>query len=161
MDNNVNDNNVVSAVVTEPTAATASSVANVPTAATEVDTNAELLKLMKKQVKFQKISSFCMSGLLVVVLVAALLIVPKTVALLKDANTLVTKANESVTKIDQMSDSITTASEKLNTLVDENGESLTSAVQSLSDIDFEGLNKAIKDLQDAVGPMAAFFKKFN
>ena len=30
----------------------------------------------------------------------------------------------------------------------------------MNDIDFEGLNKAIQDLQDAVGPFATFMNKF-
>ena len=47
----------------------------------------------------------------------------------------------------------------MNKLVDDNGSNLAAAVKSLSEIDFEGLNKAITDLQDAVGPMASLMKK--
>ena len=41
-----------------------------------------------------------------------------------------------------------------------NGEAMTGAVQSIEDIDFEGLNKAIQDLQDAVGPFAKTMRMF-
>ena len=42
----------------------------------------------------------------------------------------------------------------------ENSEALTQTVNDMSNIDFEGLNTAIKDLQDTVGPFASFFGKF-
>ena len=39
-------------------------------------------------------------------------------------------------------------------------QAMTGAVQSIEDIDFEGLNKAIQDLQDAVGPFAKTMRMF-
>ena len=48
---------------------------------------------------------------------------------------------------------------EIKEFVDDNGENLAAAVKSLSEIDFEGLNKAITDLQDAVGPLASLMKK--
>ncbi len=45
-------------------------------------------------------------------------------------------------------------------LLSENSKELTESIKEISEIDFDGLNKAIKDLQDAVGPMASFMNKF-
>ena len=59
-----------------------------------------------------------------------------------------------------MTKGITSATDSLNELVAGNSASLTEAVTSLSRIDFDGLNKAITDLQDAAGPMAALMKRF-
>ena len=55
---------------------------------------------------------------------------------------------------------MTTASKNLNELVNENAGPLTEAVKNMSNVDFDGLNKAITDLQDTVGPMANFFNRF-
>jgi len=45
-------------------------------------------------------------------------------------------------------------------MLTDNSQSLTDAVEKMNNIDFEGLNKAIQDLQDAVGPFANLMKKF-
>ena len=37
---------------------------------------------------------------------------------------------------------------------------MSPLVNALTEIDFDGLNQAIKDLQDAVGPLASFMSKF-
>ena len=100
-----------------------------------------------------------MAGMLAVLLICVLIVIPKVSTTLSHINSVATKAETSIESIDKMTDSILKASENMNKLVDDNGENLAAAVKSLSEIDFEGLNKAISDLQDAVGPMAAFMKK--
>lgn len=123
-------------------------------------TTPEINELLKKQLFFQKMTAYSMTGIFLIMLVAAILIVPRTIKTINQVNQLATQASESVTKIDEMTESITTASENLNGFIDENAETLTKATKSISEIDFEGLNQAIKDLQDTVGPMATFFGKF-
>ena len=71
------------------------------------------------------------------------------------------KAQASLVKVDEMTEGLNEASKNLNKLVDENAEIMTDAVKSISEIDFEGLNQAITDLQGAVGPLANFFGRFN
>ena len=119
----------------------------------------ELRDLSKKRLFYQKISTCCMAGMLAVLLICVLIVIPKVSTTLSHINSVATKAETSIESIDKMTDSILKASENMNKLVDDNGENLAAAVKSLSEIDFEGLNKAISDLQDAVGPMAAFMKK--
>ena len=67
---------------------------------------------------------------------------------------------ETIDEIDTMVAEMTTASTNLNKLVDDNSQALTDAINNIAGIDFEGLNKAIKDLKDTVGPMASFFGRF-
>ena len=55
---------------------------------------------------------------------------------------------------------MTDASKNLNQLVGDNSEALNEAITNMANVDYDGLNKAIKDLQDTVGPMANFFSKF-
>ncbi|WP_026651727.1 hypothetical protein [Butyrivibrio proteoclasticus] len=120
----------------------------------------EVAELLKKQLFFQRLAAISTTGIFLVILVAALLIVPRAIRTINQVNQLATDATNSVAKIDEMTESITTASENLNGFIDENAETLTKATKSISEIDFEGLNQAISDLQETVGPMASFFSKF-
>ncbi|RKM56386.1 hypothetical protein D6853_06240 [Butyrivibrio sp. X503] len=119
----------------------------------------ELRDLSKKRLFYQKISTCCIAGMLAVLLICVLIVIPKVSTTLSHINSVATKAETSLESVDKMTDSILKASENMNKLVDDNGENLAAAVKSLSEIDFEGLNKAITDLQDAVGPLASLMKK--
>ncbi|SFU58632.1 hypothetical protein [Butyrivibrio sp. INlla21] len=119
----------------------------------------EIRDLSKKRLFYQKISTCCIAGMLAVLLICVLIVIPKVSTTLSHINSVATKAETSIESIDKMTDSILKASENMNKLVDDNGENLAAAVKSLSEIDFEGLNKAITDLQDAVGPLASLMKK--
>ena len=121
---------------------------------------AEIRDLSKKNLFYRKISTYCLAGMLAVLVLCMLIVVPKVSTTLSHINSVATKAEESLKNVDTMSESILKASENMNKLVDDNGANLADAVKSLSEIDFEGLNKAITDLQDAVGPMATFMNKF-
>lgn len=146
------ENGVTSTAVTENDS-TDKAVAN--------SAESELIQLTKKQLFYQKMAALSTCGIFVVILIAALIVVPMAVKTINKVNTLADSAGQTITKIDTMSTSITEASDNINTLVDGNAETLTKATKSLSEIDFEGLNQAISDLKDTVGPMAKFFSKFN
>ncbi|MBO6146931.1 MAG: hypothetical protein J6O70_05075 [Lachnospiraceae bacterium] len=128
----------------------------------------QILEADKKEVKYAKRAAFFMMGLCVIFLVAALIIVPKVVETLGHVNEAVIAAGETLEGADEalknintMSGSITDTSDQMNTMLTENAQSLTDAVEKMNSIDFEGLNKAIQDLQDAVGPFASFMNKFS
>ena len=123
----------------------------------------QILEADKKEVKYAKRAAFFMMGLFLVFLVAAIIIVPKVVETLSHVNTAVISAgetmkgaDEALENINKMSESITGTSEQMNTMLTDNAQSLTDAVEKMNSIDFEGLNGAIQDLQDAVGPFADF-----
>ena len=131
------------------------------------DTLTELRDLTKKKYILQVISTAFIGGMFVVVLIAVLAIVPRVSATLSHVNDVavraegaLAKAEESLAKVDTMAESMEQASDGLNKLVEENGESLASAIKSMTEVDYEGLNKAITDLQNAVGPMANFMSRF-
>ena len=121
------------------------------------DSLAQLVAIGKKQLFLQRISTMCFLGMLLVVVVCALVIVPKAVTTLSHINTVATKAEKSLENVDSMTTSVSTTAGNMDKLLNDNGEKLTSAVKSISEIDFEGLNKAITDLQSAVGPLAKLF----
>lgn len=127
----------------------------------------QILDADKKEVKYAKRAAFFMMCIFVIFLVAAIIIVPKVVETLANVNTTVItagktleSANAAIDNINTMSASITETSDNMNTMLTDNSKSLTDAVAKMNDIDFEGLNKAIQDLQDAVGPFATFMNKF-
>lgn len=121
----------------------------------------ELIKLGKKQLFWQKVTAGCFAGMLVVITIAVLVMVPRVTTTLRNINNVATKAEKSLENVDTMAKSVETSAGNLDKLLDDNGEKLTSAVTSISEIDFEGLNKAITDLQSAVGPLAKLFGKSN
>ena len=120
----------------------------------------EIRNLTKKKLFWQKISTCCITAITDIVLVTMVIVIPQLEATLNHINDTAIKAQDSLNEANNMITSITEASENFDSLVAKNGEGLTSAVESMSKIDFEGLNEAIKDLQDAIGPLAAFMSKF-
>ena len=127
----------------------------------------QILEAVKNEVKYAKRAAFFMMGLFVVFLVAAIIVIPKVVETLSNVNTAVVSAGETlkgaddaIENINKMSDSITKTSDNMNSMLTDNSESLTAAVEKMNSIDFDGLNSAITDLQDAVGPFADFMNRF-
>ena len=121
----------------------------------------ELLEFEKREAKYQKVTSILIFCLVLIMGIVSFMIVPVAVQTLTTANATIIQAQEALTKItDEMENingmvsSITETSDSVNKMVTDNAEDLTTSVQNLNSIDFEGLNKAIRDLQDAVAPMA-------
>ena len=69
-------------------------------------------------------------------------------------------ADTAIASVTEMSNSITVMGNNMDTFITENAESVEQVMKKLDDIDFEGLNSAIKDLGDVVEPLANFFGKF-
>lgn len=127
----------------------------------------ELKKLTKKQVRWQRLSAIFMMGLLVVLIAVVVVLLPRILTTLQSMDEAIVQISKSMEEVDAMVVELTNASKNLNDLVDANADPLTSAVSNISQVademtkvDFDGLNKAIKDLQDAVSPVANFFNKF-
>ena len=126
----------------------------------ETELLTEIRNETRKQAKFAKMSAFFTGGIFVIILVAAIILVPKVSVTLQHADQLIGNANRSLAEITRMSNSVGDMSKKVDQLVADNSEKLTQSVEKLSNIDFAGLNKAIKDLQDAVGPFANLMNKW-
>lgn len=126
----------------------------------------ELLKAIKKNTSrtfiMQCISSCCMIGILAAFLFTVFSLLPTVLDTLRTVtdtintvNDLAIQADGAIKEINTMSRSITATSEQISGVVEENTVALSDAVTKINNIDFEGLNKAIRDLEDAVGPFAA------
>lgn len=125
-----------------------------------VNGNAEMLKVDKKHLFWQRLSALAVVATFLVVLVVAMILVPQVMATLDNINRVAKDAESAVANVDTMVLEMTDASKNLNQLVGDNSEALNEAITNMANVDYDGLNKAIKDLQDTVGPMASFFSKF-
>ncbi|SFP81810.1 hypothetical protein SAMN04487928_1095 [Butyrivibrio proteoclasticus] len=130
------------------------------TVVTSEEVLVEIRNLTKKKLFWQRIGTCCIAAITGIVLITMLIVIPQLEVTLDHINDTALEAQKSLNEANTMITSITKASDNFDSLVDKNGEGITNAVQSMAEIDFEGLNKAIKDLQDAVGPLAAFMSKF-
>lgn len=133
-----------------------------------------LLKKVEKQLFFTRLIALFTGLSCVALVVVALVVVPPVMKTLNSAQAVMNTANttmvaatsaiqvveKSLENVEDMSDSIIDTSNQLNAFVTENAGSMTTAMTELSNIDFEGLNHAITDLQDAVGPFANMMRKF-
>ena len=95
------------------------------------------------------------------------MIVPQVLRTVDNANEIMAQVSETIILADtaiesvtQMSTSITGMGDNMDTFITENAESVAEVMEKIEAIDFEGLNKAIKDLGAVVKPLADFFKKF-
>ena len=120
----------------------------------------EIRKFSKKQVTWQRLSSLCILGALICIVVVLFILVPRVLETLDHINSVATKVETSLENVDVMVDEMTVASQNLNKLVGDNSQALTDAVEKMAGVDYDGLNQAIQDLQDAIGPMATFFNRF-
>lgn len=120
----------------------------------------QILATNKKQLFWQRIIGLMLVALVAVVITVAVILVPEATKTLRYIDDVTLKEQETLGQIDEVAESLIASSDNLNKLVDENAEELTAAVKSISEVDFEGLNKAIKDFQDAVGPLASFMNRF-
>lgn len=133
----------------------------------------QILKAEKKEGRYAKASAFFTFGLFVILLAAVVILVPKVVETLTNINNTaisveatiteaakaIENAEQTIENIDAMSGSLTTTSDTMNSMLVDNSQNLMEAVNKMNNIDFEGLNEAIKDLQDAVGPFAKFMNR--
>lgn len=120
----------------------------------------QIRDLKKKQLMWQRVSAACLFGIFAVLFITVSIIIPMATTTLSNIDQVAGEMYETIDEIDTMVAEMTTASTNLNKLVDDNSQALTDAINNIAGIDFEGLNKAIKDLKDTVGPMASFFGRF-
>ena len=131
------------------------------------DTMQLLLEKTRKQLFYTRILALASGGIFLVVFVAAFVVIPKVNSVLRQADEVMTdaqgilqNADEAISNISAMSSEVTEVSHGLNVFITQNAETLTDAAKDISEIDFEGLNTAIRDLQDAVGPFAKMMNRF-
>ncbi|WP_408071785.1 hypothetical protein [Butyrivibrio sp. JL13D10] len=133
--------------------------------------NEELLKKIalnsEKSYKLQRIRTLLVVVIAAVVVFAIFMVVPKVISTLDKveqaavaADETLGKAEATIENIDKMAEALKSSGDNINAMLNENGKTLTDSLEKMSQIDFDGLNQGIKDLQDAVGPLAKFMNTF-
>lgn len=140
--------------------------------------NEELLRKIaensEKSLKLQKFRTLCVVIIMLGLVFTFFLLVPRVISTVDKVNKAAEAAQETITKaqesfkkaqstmdeLDEMANSLTSTSDEMNSLITQNSEKITDSLEKMAGIDFDGLNNGIKDLQDAVGPLATFMKKF-
>ncbi|MCR5402394.1 MAG: hypothetical protein K6E91_01050 [Butyrivibrio sp.] len=121
----------------------------------------QLPSMIERKILFwQRISAFGIMGVCTVALVTAIILVPQISETLTQVNEATDQVETAVEGINSMTAELKDASANVNKLLRENSEAMAGAVKKVSEIDYEGLNKAISDLQSAVGPLASFLGRF-
>lgn len=107
---------------------------------------AELVRYQKKEVNHARLSTVVGVLLIAVLLVTLLVVLPRAVILLDH--------------MEQSLQEIDTFVEGSNRVVSENSDGVAEALSKLNGVDFDALNQAIRDLSDAVHPLADFARLF-
>lgn len=128
---------------------------------------AKLIENSEKQLFYARvrtlisvITALALLCALAVVVPAVLRTVARADAVIAQASGTITLADEAIQGITEMSGAITEMGQNMDDFITENAEAVSSIMKELEEVDFDGLNKAIKDLGDVVEPFANFFNKF-
>lgn len=134
----------------------------------------QLLAESRKRTLYSKITAFSSAGILLTILIFLIIFLPgltsaagKINEVAAQAEEITDKAENTLTQIettvadfDEMSKSLSETSENINQFVTDNSTVLADTAKQLGNIDYDSLNKAIKDLQAAVEPFANFVNRF-
>lgn len=128
---------------------------------------AKLLENSEKQLFYSRIRSIAAVVTALCILCALVMVVPALLrtaagadAVIAQASSSITLADEAITDVIEMSGAITEMGLSMDDFIAENAEAVSSLMKEIEAIDFEGLNKPIKDLGDVVEPFAKFFNRF-
>ena len=128
---------------------------------------AKLLENSEKQLFYSRIRSIAAVVTALCILCALVMVVPALLrtaagadAVIAQASSSITLADEAITDVIEMSGAITEMGLSMDDFIAENAEAVSSLMKEIEAIDFEGLNKSIKDLVDVVEPFARFFNRF-
>ena len=134
---------------------------------TEKELLIEILKSEKKNARGQRVTAITLILMVAVLVIATFVVAPKVLEAAKGlktavgkADTLITDASKSLKELDVAIKNIDSMVGNVNDLVVTNTDNLNEAIEKINNIDFDNLNKAIKDLSDTVEPLANFFNKF-
>lgn len=119
-------------------------------------------KLLKKQTFWLKLTAFFMGGILMVAVVAAVILVPRTVMVLERTEHTLEGADAAVTDLAVTANKLSRVDfeglvNDTQKLVEESSEGIQTALGKLDAIDIEQLNEAIGDLSAVIAPLAKLF----
>lgn len=134
---------------------------------TEKELMTELVNNSRKQLFYARIRTFAALMGAAAVIFFLISMAPGLLKTVNQANEVMAQASETIVlantaieSITEMSSAITDMGENMDTFITENAESVAKVMEKIEAVDFEGLNKAIKDLGTVIEPLAKFFNIF-
>lgn len=120
----------------------------------------ELVEQQQSSSRNSKILVVIMAIIAAVAVIAAAFVVPKAMQTLNEANTIILQGEETLTEVDGIIADIAPLTKNANSLIEDNSEAVTEAMNNIKNIDFDSLNRSIKNLADVLQPLAEFFNIF-
>ena len=121
----------------------------------------QILTQTKKEATFSKVIACIMLGVLLILLVATLIVVPRALSMIAeieqtalDAQAVVEQANVALEGLSSTVDGVEAMTESIT----KTGNALFDGIGK---VDFDSLSKAINDLQAAIEPLANFSRLLN
>ena len=114
----------------------------------------QLVTWQKKQVRQTRLAML-VGFLLAAAILAALVLLAPSVIKLAD------EVESSLSEVNRMTASAQELIGNANAMVTENTDAVSETIRKLNEVDFEGLNTAIHDLEDAVRPLAELARKLS
>lgn len=124
---------------------------------TEHDLLVELIAYQKKEAKRSGVIAIAMIAIALVFAACAAIIVPEVVDTLNAAQTTMQEANSLIGEIDTSLDNVNNVIGDVDTMLEDNTKALEEAITKISNIDVDGLNSSIQDLNKIVSAMGKLF----
>ena len=126
------------------------------------------LDVQKKMLRMLRISYITNLVLVIALIAAAVILIPRTRAMSERVNTLMEQAKstmkntaDSLSKFNKLGEDAEELIKNANKMVADNAGAVTETVNKLNEVDFVTLNEAIQNLNTAIKPLAEFAKMFN
>lgn len=119
-----------------------------------------LLELTRSQSRSARLTGIVAAAAVVLVLVltaAVVILVPAGLRTLAHADAALNDVQAAVARAETSMDNIDAMVTNVNTLVEENVESLSGLIEKISSIDFDKLSQSIEQLKAAVEPLSRLF----
>jgi uncharacterized protein YoxC len=127
----------------------------------------QILVYQKKEARNSKILSIAAICVATALLISLAIVVPKVFRFIGQLEETVIEVDnllvdvKSITKdVNGLADNVNSLVDNTNNMVTDNMGAITEIVQSLNEIDFDTLNKAITDLSDVVEPLGNMVRYF-
>ncbi len=112
----------------------------------------QLLAYQKKEVRQTRLTVLVSFLLVLGILAALVMVVPRVLKLADGAESTLAEVNRIAASAEELIGSA-------NTMVTENTDAVTETIRKLNEVDFDSLNAAIRNLDDAVRPLAELARK--
>ena len=130
------------------------------------------IALLQEQNKLLKLILAVVSGLCLVLIIAAALLLPPTIKLIRDAGSIVEKAETAIEKLETIEEDLSKVTKDLSQsdvkeliestqqMVNDSSEGMKQALEKINGLDLDTLNGAISDLSGIIKPLSSFFGGF-